>query len=62
MRTAYLKPQTTDNRPVKGETALADNTTYSLYRDLYTYAKCDEYTYGQYVVEYGIPETLHEGP
>ena len=61
MRTAYLKPQTTDNRPVKGETALAE-ITYSVYRDMYTYAKYDEYTYGQYVVEHGVHMKLHEGP
>ena len=62
MRTAYLKPQTTDNWLVKGKTALADNMRYSVYKDLCTYAKYDEYTYGQYVVEYGVHTKLYEGP
>ena len=62
MRTAYLKLHITYNRPVKGETALAEKTIYNVYKYLCTYAKYDEYTYGQYVVEYGVHMKLYEGP
>ena len=44
------------------KSALAGKTRYSVYKDLCTYAKYDEYTYGQYVVEYGVHMKLYEGP
>ena len=37
-------------------------TMYIVYKDVCTYAKYDEYTYGQYVVEYGVHMKLYEGP
>ena len=55
-----------DKGPDYGEAdrwrAIPHRHRYSAYKDLCTYAKYDEYTYGQYVVEYGVHMKLYEGP